>query len=74
MAVRNRGPAALPAWRAPAAPRQLGRGGGLIKKDELGGIEVRLPGDPGVALRHYIGAILFAGMRSLFLKVIRWRR
>jgi len=58
MAVRNRGPAALP-----AAAGQLGRGGGLIEKDKLRRIEPGLPGDPGLALRHYIGAVLFPGMR-----------
>ena len=74
MAVRNRSPAALPAWRAPAAAGQLGRGSRLIEKDEPRRIKLRLPGDPGLALRHYISAILFLGMCSLFLKVIRWRR
>ena len=67
MAVRNRGLAAVPARRAAVAARQLGRGGGLIEKDELRRIELGLPGDPGLALRHYICAVLFAGMRSLFL-------
>ncbi len=71
MAVRNRGPAAVPARRAAVAARQLGRGGGLIEKDEVGRIELGLPGDPGLTLRYYIGAVLFPGMRSLFLKVIR---
>lgn len=74
MAVRNRSPAALPARRAPAAAGQLGRGGGLVKKDEPRRIKLRLPGAPGLALRRYISAILFPGMRSLFLKVIWWRR
>lgn len=57
--------------RAPAAAGQLGRGGGLIQKDEPCRVALGLPGDPGVAVRHYIGAILFAGRRRLFLKVIR---
>ena len=66
--------AALPARRAPAAPRQLGRGSGLIEKDEPGRIEPGLPGDPGVAWCHDIGAGLFPGRRRLFVKGLRGRR
>ena len=74
MAMRNRGATALAAGAAPAQPGHLGGGPGLVDEDELRGVELGLEIEPGLAARGYVLARLLAGVRGLFLNVIRWRR
>jgi hypothetical protein len=44
---------------------------GLVDEDEPLRVEVRLGLEPGLAPLQDVGAILFAGVRGLFLRVIR---
>ena len=58
---------------AAAQTGHVGRRAGLINEDEFGGIEFELVLEPGLAPLQDIGAILLAGVRGLFLRVILWR-
>ncbi len=51
----------------------FGRGPGLIDEDEMLGIEIELLLEPGLAALQDVRAILFAGVRGLFLRVMAWR-
>ena len=53
--------------------RHLGGCAGLVDEDELLGIEIELPVEPGRAGHSHITALLFGGMPHLFLSVIRRR-
>ena len=48
----------------------LGRGPGLVDEDEAVGVEIDLAVEPRLAPLQDVGAILLAGVRSLFLRVI----
>jgi hypothetical protein len=74
MAMRNRGATSLAARAAPAQPSHLGGGPGLVDEDELRRVELGLEIEPGLAACGYVLARLLAGVRRLFLNVIRWRR
>ena len=63
------------AARSPSIdPRHLGGGCRLVDEYQLLRVEVRLALEPCLALRQDVGAILLAGMRGLFLSVIRLSR
>ena len=48
----------------------LRRGPGLVDEDEAVRVEINLPVEPVLAPFQDVGAILLAGVRSLFLRVI----
>ena len=61
------------AFATPAAAMragQLRRGPGLVDEDEPLGIEVELALEPVLAPLQDVGAILLAGVRGLFLRVM----
>ena len=63
------------AFRRPAvAARHVGRGPGLVDEHQAVGLEVELGFEPGLAALHNVRAILLGRVRSLFLRVILWRR
>ena len=64
--MRHAGPASLSARRPAAQPGHLGRGAGLVDKDQARGIEVRLRVEPGVPPGQDVGPILFAGVCRFF--------
>jgi hypothetical protein len=67
MAVRDRRAAAL-ALQSPASkPSHLRRSSCFIDENQTFGIKVRLSIEPGMTRGSYIGAILFGGVRRLFL-------
>jgi len=66
MAVRDRGAAALTAFRAAVKPRHFGRGAGLVDENQLFGIKLRREFAPGLARRRNIGPILFGCVRAFF--------
>ncbi len=61
------GAAALPALGTAPQTRHLGGNTGLIDEDQLGGIEIGLPLEPGFTRRLHVLALLLARMRRLFL-------
>ena len=73
MAMRDRGDAAFTARRSSPQARQFGVQSGLIEEDKLAGIKIGLALDPALPFRGDVGSLLFGGMRSLFLCVIRRR-
>ena len=73
MAVGNRGKTALSFWSTPVGARQFGGGGRLVDEDQLLRIEIELPFEPCLAGGLHVAALLFGGMRRLFLNVMRRR-
>ena len=73
MAVRDRGAQAFPFGSATVSSRHVRGGLGLVDENELAGIKIGLTRNPNLPFRGYVGALLFGGMRSLFLCVIRRR-
>ncbi len=65
MAVRDGRSAALPPRRPAAETRHLRRGAGLVDEDELLGIKVELPLEPGLAPLQDVRAVLLGGVRRL---------
>ena len=56
-----------------ACAGHIGRAPGFVDEDEAGRIEIELAFKPCLAPLQDIGTALFAGVRSLFLNVIRRR-
>ena len=73
MAVRNCGDTAFAAGGAASQARHFGARTRLVDENELAGIKIGLTRNPNLPFRGYVGALLFGGMRSLFLCVIRRR-
>ena len=69
MTVGTAGMNALPSQGATAQAGQVGRGAGLVQKDQFGGIEARLAAPPRAPRPRDVGAILLAGAERLFLYV-----
>lgn len=67
MAMRDAGPATLAPAASPAQAGHLGRGAGLVQKDQPRWVQVGLKREPGFPPGSYVGALLLAGMRRLFL-------
>jgi hypothetical protein len=67
--MRDRCPAPLAAGRSSTQPRHLRRGAGFVDEDQTVGIEVWLCVEPDFAGSLYVGTLLFARMRRLFLYV-----
>ena len=74
MAMRDRGAQALASRRPPVVSGHVGGRPGLIHEDELLGIKIELVLEPGLAPLQDVRAVLFAGVRRLFLRVILCRR
>jgi hypothetical protein len=70
VAMRHAHPKPLAAPAAPVAARHVGRGPGLVDEDQPVGIEVELILEPLFASDQDVGAILFGGVRGLFLRVM----
>ena len=70
VAMGNAHAQSLPARSPPVSARHIGRGPGLVDKDEAFRIEIELPLEPILAPFHDVRAILLARMRRLFLRVI----
>jgi hypothetical protein len=66
MAVGNRGTTPLAALRAATQTGHLGRGPGLIDEYQLGGVEIGLALEPGLAPPRDVRAILLGGVRGFF--------
>src|SRR5580765_6172767 len=73
VAMRHAGPAAFAARTAPVPPRHLGVRTRFVNEDETLRLEIGLVLEPRFAAPYDIGAVLFVGMRRLFLTVIPWR-
>jgi hypothetical protein len=70
MAVWDGGTAPLTTLGAAPQARHLGGSTGFVNEDELAGIKLGLSLEPGFARRLHVTALLLAGMRRLFLKVM----
>jgi hypothetical protein len=73
VAVRHADAQALAARGAAVGSGHVGLGPGLVDEDQPRGVEVGLALEPGLAPLQDVGPILLAGMRGLFLRVIRRR-
>ena len=73
MPMWHTGSQPLAARGPPIEPGHLGGGCSLVDEHQLLRVEVGLALEPCLALRQDVGAILLAGMRGLFLSVIRRR-
>ena len=73
MTVRHADTQALTARRTAMGAGHVGLGPGLIDEDEPGRLEVGLAVEPGLAPLQDVRAVLLAGVRRLFLRVIRRR-
>ena len=73
MAVRNRGKTALSFWSPPVQARHLGGGARLVDEDQPLRIKIEPPLEPRLAGRLHVAALLFGGVRRLFLNVMRRR-
>jgi hypothetical protein len=73
MAVGNADPQPSPTSASPAFARQIGGSPGFVDEDKLSRIEIELRPEPFLTLLQNIRALLFLGVRGLFLKVISWR-
>jgi hypothetical protein len=51
-------------------PRHVGRGPGFVNEDQPLGVEIELAVEPGLPPLHDVGAVLFGGVRGLFLRVM----
>jgi len=66
MAMQDRCPATLPAWRPSPKPGQLRRRSGFIDEHQVLGVEVRLRVEPGLPPGGNVGPLLLAGVRCFF--------
>ncbi len=66
MPMGDRGAAATAAFGSAIAPRHLGRRPGLVDKDQLAGVEIRLTVEPGLPAAPDIRPLLLAGVRGFF--------
>ena len=73
MSVRDRGATALALWRPAPQARHLRRKAAFVDEDQAFGIKVGLALEPRLARRLHIGALLLAGVGSLFLCVCSCR-
>jgi hypothetical protein len=64
---------ALAAQAAAVAAGHVGLRPGLVDEDQPRGVEVDLAVEPGPPPPQDVGAVLFAGVRGLFLRVILCR-
>jgi hypothetical protein len=71
VAVRHADPQALAARGSAVGSCHVGLGSGLVDEDEPLRVEIRLGLEPGLAPLQDVGTILFAGVRGVFLRVIR---
>jgi hypothetical protein len=71
VAMRDADPQALSPRGAAMGSRHVGLRPGLVDEDQPLGIEVGLGVKPGLPVFQDIGTILLAGVRGLFLRVIR---
>ena len=69
--MRHADAQALAARGAAVGARHVGLRPGLVDEDQALGIEVGLGVEPGLPPLQDVGAILLAGVRGLFLRVIR---
>jgi len=67
MTVRDARPASFPPGGAATQAGHLGRGAGLVDEDQLLRIEVGLAVEPGLAPDKNVRALLFGGVRRLYL-------
>jgi hypothetical protein len=70
MSVRDANAQALAAPAAAAPAHHVCRGPGLVDEDEPLRVEIELALEPILPARQDVGAILLAGVRGLFLRVI----
>ena len=70
MAVRHARPQALSPGRPAVASGHVGRGPGLVDKDEALGIEIELPFEPLLPSLQDIRTVLFGCVGRLFLRVM----
>jgi hypothetical protein len=73
VAVRHADAQALPVRGAAMAAGHVGLRPGLVDEDQPRGVEVGLGVEPGLPAYQDVGTILLAGVRGLFLRVIRRR-
>jgi hypothetical protein len=71
MAMRHARAQAFAAWATSMAPRHVGRGPGFVNEDQAAGVEIKLTFEPFLAALQNIRALLLAGVRGLFLRVMR---
>ena len=70
MAVRNADAQALAAAAAAVGSGHVGGRPGLVDEHETLGVEIELAFEPRLAALQDVRPILFAGARSLFLRVM----
>jgi hypothetical protein len=70
MPVGDADPQPLATLAASMTARHVGRGPCLVDEHQLVGIKVELILEPSFALDQDVGAVLFGGMRGLFLRVM----
>ena len=73
MAVRDAHPQAFATGGAAMGAGHVGLRPGLVDEHEPRGVEVGLALEPGLSPLQDIGPLLLAGVRGLFLRVIRRR-
>ena len=66
VSVGRAGSQAFTFWGPAPRARHVGRGPGLVNKNETFGIEIELSIEPGLAPFQNIGAVLFARVSGLF--------
>jgi hypothetical protein len=73
--VRHRRQQAQAAGGTPLAAHHIGGGPGFVDEDQTGGIERRVTANEDPPLFRDFGAILFGGVKALFLSVMfcAWR-
>ena len=70
MAMGYGGTASLTALCAATKARHLGGSAGFVDEDQFAGVKLERPLEPGFTGRFHVAALLFAGMRRLFLYVM----
>jgi hypothetical protein len=69
VSMRHAGPATFTARTASVPPRHLGVRTRFVNEDKTLGLQIGLALEPRLATPYNIGAVLFVGMRRLFLTV-----
>lgn len=64
MAARDRCATSVATFGATAQPGHFGGGTGLVDEDQIGGVEIRLHLEPGLAPLGDVGPLLLAGVRG----------
>ena len=73
ISFKHAGAQALPARGTAVGPRHVGLRPGLVDEDQPRWVELGLRLEPGLAPPQHVWAVLLAGVRGLFLRVIRRR-